>query len=476
MRKKMGVGIALFFALILLLFSSKVEAKEIVLVLDPGHGGLRSGTTNGNLIERDLVQKIANYLQEYLSQYNGIKVYLTHGVLSNEVEMELDERAIIAKNLDADMFISLHLNSYNGSVTGAESFVTAFTGETRYHQECSELAGRILNNLCTLGTNNRGVKTKLSTNPNNPKYSDGSDPDYYQVIRECIYRDIPAMIVEHCFLDNASDSQLVDSEEDLKRMAEVEGNAIVDYYGLQKRIPVTGVSLNETNIKLIEEETANLVATITPTNATNQKVTWTSSNNQVAIVDEEGKVTAKSKGIAIITVTTEDGAKVASATISVEPKKLLPEELEADPSFVVQEMDGKKVISTSLKSYKHGLTVEYMATKFAKGNLTIKQIKDPTGAILIDPEAKVGTGTEITVEENEETYTVLVYGDVNGNGVINSSDAYSVLSHVVGESLLKGIYKEAANVSTKNPKVNSYDSYRILQFCVGELTDGILGE
>ena len=80
---------------------------------------------------------------------------------------------------------------------------------------------------------------------------------------------------------------------------------------------VTGVTLSETTLTLEVGDTATLAATVTPTNATNQNVTWESSNPSVATVDESGKVTAVASGEATITVTTADGSKTANCDVTV---------------------------------------------------------------------------------------------------------------------------------------------------------------
>lgn len=64
-------------------------------------------------------------------------------------------------------------------------------------------------------------------------------------------------------------------------------------------------------------ETVQLIATVTPDNAVNKKLTWTTSDSSVATVDENGLVTAVANGTAIITVTTEDGETTATSTITV---------------------------------------------------------------------------------------------------------------------------------------------------------------
>ena len=82
-------------------------------------------------------------------------------------------------------------------------------------------------------------------------------------------------------------------------------------------VKVTKVELNKTTIALVKGGSETLVATISPSNATNKEVTWTSSNNSVATVDANGKVIGVKEGNAIITVKTKDGDKVATCTVTV---------------------------------------------------------------------------------------------------------------------------------------------------------------
>lgn len=82
---------------------------------------------------------------------------------------------------------------------------------------------------------------------------------------------------------------------------------------------VTGVSLDKERLSLYIEDTATLTATITPADADNQQVEWTSDNPQVATVSN-GKVTAIAAGKAKINVTTLDGALTAACEVVVEEK------------------------------------------------------------------------------------------------------------------------------------------------------------
>jgi uncharacterized protein (TIGR02145 family) len=82
-------------------------------------------------------------------------------------------------------------------------------------------------------------------------------------------------------------------------------------------IPVSGVSLNKTTLSLKKGSSETLAATVSPSNATNSEVIWSSSNSSVASVNSSGKVTANAVGNATITVKTVDGNKTATCNVSV---------------------------------------------------------------------------------------------------------------------------------------------------------------
>ena len=81
-------------------------------------------------------------------------------------------------------------------------------------------------------------------------------------------------------------------------------------------VPVESVSLDKTSLGLTEGETTQLTATVEPEDASNKNVTWESSNTNVATVNN-GEVTAVSAGTATITVTTVDGGKTDTCTVTV---------------------------------------------------------------------------------------------------------------------------------------------------------------
>ena len=99
----------------------------------------------------------------------------------------------------------------------------------------------------------------------------------------------------------------------------------VDYVTKAEFVSVTGVSVEPASVTLQVGDTLRLAAIITPDNATNKKVTWSSSDTTKVKVDDTGKITAVAFGEATITVTTKDGGKTATCTVKVSETNTMAE-------------------------------------------------------------------------------------------------------------------------------------------------------
>ena len=89
---------------------------------------------------------------------------------------------------------------------------------------------------------------------------------------------------------------------------------------IAKAVPVTGVSLDRTEVTLRKTETVTLVATVSPSDATDKAVVWSSTDSSVATVDRDGKVTAVKEGTATVEVTSKDEGFKAGCVVTVEDK------------------------------------------------------------------------------------------------------------------------------------------------------------
>lgn len=113
-------------------------------------------------------------------------------------------------------------------------------------------------------------------------------------------------------------------------------NSAMRSYGLSVRpvfgnraVPVESVTLSPTELMMPIGPTAPLSATVLPENATNNKVSWSSSDETVATVSSTGVVTGVAAGTAIITVTTADGGKTATCAVTVVPVVIpIPEKVD----------------------------------------------------------------------------------------------------------------------------------------------------
>ena len=110
---------------------------------------------------------------------------------------------------------------------------------------------------------------------------------------------------------------------------------------------VTGVSVSPTTLSLVEGTSEQLRATVTPSDAADKTVSWTSSDAAVATVDNTGKVTAVKAGSATITVKTADGGKTATCAVSVTALVVPVTDISIKEGPTVQVEQGKTVTLTA---------------------------------------------------------------------------------------------------------------------------------
>ena len=228
----------------------KILNKKITIVLNPGHGGNETGCANNwkGLVEKNVTLQIARYIRDYLSGIPDVTVILTR---DGDYQMDLDDRAMIARNNNADLYVSLHINDESShSASGSQMYVPFYEGQRHYNSEMTYLANLIQEELSYvgIGRNISGgiIKRNVDQIPRYQYLLNGQvvQADYYADIRHAMKGDtldygpdlntetgVPAILVEHCFM-NSSDSNFLDSDADLRMVAQADANAIKRYFGL----------------------------------------------------------------------------------------------------------------------------------------------------------------------------------------------------------------------------------------------------
>lgn len=289
-------------------------------------------------------------------------------------------------------------------------------------------------------------------------------------------------------------------------------------------VSVSGITLNETETELTVGEKLQMEATIAPDNATDKSVTWSSTNEAVAVVSESGLVTAVGSGTCQIKATANDGSgKSASCLVTVEKNNkltvtdmtqcsggrgvlnvLLTDEevvmgfqfdLQLPTGVTVAEdnngnllaaLTGNAINTHSISSSKvsEGL---YRFVVTPQGNRAISNANGDGMTITIDVADNMVTGIydmtikdiEMTVRKTGNVYedihpknstakltvTEAVMGDVNGDGRISVTDVISINSYILEEEPAQFIRKVAD--LNGDGKVTITDMVQVIDIILG---------
>lgn len=205
-------------------FSVKVQAAErmqpteekVVIVIDPGHGGPQEGTTENGFLEKSMTLTTALAAYEELQKYDNAEVYLTR---TDDRELTLKERAEFAHAVNADFLFSFHYNASLSHLSyGSEVWIPLNAPFNAYGYQFGTV---LMNAMDDMGLFLRGIKTR-----------EGDNGDYYGIIREAVALDIPAAIIEHCYVDEERDTVFCDTKEKQEALGKADATAIAKYFGL----------------------------------------------------------------------------------------------------------------------------------------------------------------------------------------------------------------------------------------------------
>ena len=217
------------------------------------------------------------------------------------------------------------------------------------------------------------------------------------------------------------------------------------------------IALDQTNASMFTNTSMRLNVTITPANLASETVIWTSSNPGVASVDDAGNVLALSEGETTITAMVEKTKEKATCRIAV--KANLGTTIALKDNAKLNYDSAGFVRRVALKS-----TVASVQQEFANSGLQFESIN----GISLKSTDYVGTGTVIRLG-NTDKRTVVVTGDMNGDGLINNRDVAAMNKYLLSKITAKECQMLAMDVNGDG-KINNKDAAMVARYLVGKET------
>ena len=216
---------------------------------------------------------------------------------------------------------------------------------------------------------------------------------------------------------------------------------------------VTNIILDKESVVLLKGNKISVSANILPEDATNKEIIWASEDETVASV-VDGVITANSEGSTNIIAKAKNEEIKAICKVEV---KELPEEviLEFDQSFRVE---ADEISNLNIEK----LTVAEIKEKI-NTNLTMEFCNSQNE--ILTQEDNIGTGSKLRLKnelgEVVYEYTFIIYGDVNGDGEINSLDVLIIQKYILETKEITGIFLKAGNTSKNGELPSSLDVLKI---------------
>lgn len=213
---------------------------------------------------------------------------------------------------------------------------------------------------------------------------------------------------------------------------------------------VTGITLDYEEIYMQVGDTFKINAYVEPEDANNPEITYTSTNTKVATIQEKGIIIARQIGETNIVVTSEENPNIYEECKLYVVRKMEDSEIHFDNSLKVNSLEISGI------DYKNN-TVEELKNKITTDlEIEIVNYKNE----LLGEKDLVGTGSKIRVKENGKIltqYQIILYGDANGDGKIDSIDLLVLQRHILEIQQMQEIFKKATNIHKNGKKPSSVD-------------------
>lgn len=220
------------------------------------------------------------------------------------------------------------------------------------------------------------------------------------------------------------------------------------------------VTLSKDAINLFNGTQYTLYANITPVNLSGEDVIWSSSDTSVATVDDKGVVMGISKGTATITAKVVKTKETATCVVTVNQDLTTGILLKSDSPYNYDE-------EGYLRRVTLGTTAQEITEQFANTGL---KVFDASGVELLAND-KVGTGTQVRLYNGglADFKTVVITGDMSGDGLINNRDVATLNRYLVNKVTAKECQMLAIDVNGDG-YVNNRDAAMVARYLVGKDT------
>lgn len=223
---------------------------------------------------------------------------------------------------------------------------------------------------------------------------------------------------------------------------------------------VTGINLDKEELYISIGENLKINAYIEPANANNTKINFKSDDEKIATIDENGVITAQKEGETIIYAISEENENIKAKCKITVVRKMQEAEVQFTTPLILNNLDvsGIDYNQNTVGDIKNNII----------SNLEIV-IVNSNNEILSD-DAIIGTGNKIQVKEDGKIlkeYQIIIYGDVNGDGKINSVDLLVLQRHILEIETLDDIYQKSANIRKNGNKPSSVDLLLIQRHILG---------
>ena len=223
---------------------------------------------------------------------------------------------------------------------------------------------------------------------------------------------------------------------------------------------VTDISLDQSKIYLTKDNIFKINAFIAPDDANNKNIIYESLNNDIAKVDTLGNITGVNIGETTIIAKSEENPNIRKEVLVIVVRKLEDNEIEFLKPL---KTDGFEISGVNFRE-----NTVFEIKQLIKTNLELEFLNNK-GEVL-DENEKIGTGSIIKVKEDDKLlreYKIILYGDITGDGKINSTDLLVLQRYILELDKLDDIYLKAGNINKNGKKPTSVDLLLIQRHILG---------